>query len=99
MNLAVVLAGTAASVVALHYLATTDPKRRRVFHLPVARRRRAGAAWVVAVLPGVVAATVGGAGSFFVWFGAVSILGWVLAATRPGRATTFCGVVRGQSSK
>jgi hypothetical protein len=80
-----VLFGTAVSLAALGYLAATDPKRRRSFRLPPAGPRQAGVAWIVALAPGALVAAVGGAGGLFVWFGAVSVLGWGIAALPPGR--------------
>ncbi|MFO1210737.1 MAG: hypothetical protein U1E40_16225 [Amaricoccus sp.] len=89
-----VVVASLLSLAALGHLASTDPKRRRVFHRPAPRRRRAGAAWAAALLPGAAAAAVSGAGGFFVWFGAVSVCGWALAAARPGQATELCRAVR-----
>jgi hypothetical protein len=82
----VILVGTAVSLAALGYLAATDPKRRRSFRLPVAERRHAGLAWIVALAPGALVTAVGGPGGLFVWFGTVSVLGWGIAALPPGRA-------------
>jgi hypothetical protein len=78
-----ILAGTATSLAALGYLAATDPKRRRSFRLPAPGRRHPGAAWIAALAPGALVGAVGGAGAFFVWFGATSVLGWGIAASPP----------------
>ena len=93
MMLPVVLAATAISTAALGHLASTDPKRRRVFHLPAPRRRHAGAAWAATLTPGAIVAVVSGAGGLFVWLGAVSVIGWALASARPRRATGLGGMV------
>jgi hypothetical protein len=89
MSLLSALAGTAVSLAALGYLASSDPKRRRAFRLPAPERRYAGAAWAAALAPGAFVAAIGGAGSVFVWLGATSILGWGIAALPPGRAVVL----------
>ncbi len=91
--LSVTVAATAISAAALSHLAVTDPKRRRVFHLPAPRRRHAGAAWAAAFAPGVVVAEVSGAGGLLVWFGAISVLGWAVARARPHPESRLAGTV------
>lgn len=86
MTVAVTLAGTAVSLAGLGYLAATDPKRRRAFRLPPVAKRRPRLGWAAALVPGALVAALAGAGSFFVWFGAVTVVGWTLAATRPEAA-------------
>jgi hypothetical protein len=85
MSLLAVLAGSAASLAALRYLASTDPKRRRAFRLPPPKERHPRAAWTAVVASGALVATIAGAGGFFVWLGAVTVLGWAIAASRPER--------------
>ena len=86
MIVAATLAATAVSLAALGYLAATDPKRRRAFRLPPAAGRRRGSAGRrcscrASPSPGWPAA-----GGFLVWFGAVTVAGWAIAALRPQRA-------------
>ncbi len=76
---------TGFSLAAFGRLAATDPKRRRAFRLPPRDGRRPGLLWSAALLPGVLVPVWSGAGGFFVWFGAVSVAGWVVAAVSPER--------------
>ena len=84
--LAATVAGTAVSLAALGHLAATDPKRRRAFRLPPAPGGRPGLAWAAVLLPGGAVASLAGGGGFLVWFGAVTVAGWAIAARRPQRA-------------
>ena len=93
MTLLVTVFATLASVAALAYLAATDPKRRRAFRLPAAERRYPLAAWAAGLLPGVLVGAVAGAGWFFVWLGAASVLGWGVAALAPGQAGRWWAAV------
>ena len=77
------LAAVTVTLLALAYLTATDPKRRRAFKLPPTRRRFA---WPVAVLvfaPGVALLAAGQAAAFAIWLGAVTVLGWLIAARAP----------------
>lgn len=86
MIVAVTVAGSAASLAALGYLAATDPKRRRAFRLPPIAARHPGLAWAAVVAPGAAVAWLAGGGGFLVWFGAATVAGWGIAALRPQRA-------------
>lgn len=77
------LAGTAVSFAAIGYLAATDPKRRSAFRLPAAPRRHPRLAWTALLVPGAVVAGLAGGGGFLAWFGAVTVVGWTVAAVRP----------------
>lgn len=85
MSLLATAAAVGVSLGALGHLAATDPKRRRSFRLPPAGSRRAGLAWAAALLPGLLVPVWSGAAGFFAWLGAVTVAGWWLAATAPGR--------------
>jgi hypothetical protein len=85
MNLAT-LAAVGVSLAALAHLAATDPKRRRAFRLPEPGPRRPGVVWAAALLPGLLLPVSAGAGGFFVWLGAVAVLGWAIAALSPNRS-------------
>lgn len=82
------------SLAALGYLTATDPKRRRVFRLKPARRRHGRLGWAVVLLPGLLLPAVAGAGGFFVWLGATSVVGWGLAAISPTRAAATAARLR-----
>lgn len=77
------LAGTAVSFAAIGYLAATDPKRRSAFRLPPVARRHPRLAWAALLAPGAVVAALAGGGGFLAWFGAVTVVGWAVAAMRP----------------
>ncbi|MBP7001367.1 hypothetical protein [Amaricoccus sp.] len=85
MSALATMIATGVSLVAIGRLAAADPKRRRAFRLPPAGRRRPGLAWTAALLPGVLLPFWSGAGGFFVWLGAVTVAGWVVAAVSPDR--------------
>jgi hypothetical protein len=85
MSAPAILAGTATSLAALAHLAATDPKRRRAFGLEQPAEGRPRLAWTAALLPGVLVPLWAGAAGFFIWFGAVAVLGWAVAATSPTR--------------
>ncbi|MEM9289618.1 MAG: hypothetical protein AAGA36_14875 [Pseudomonadota bacterium] len=78
------LIGTAISLLALYYLRQTDPKRARAFALqPPSSARRGKIAFWVSILPGLILLFGGYVGSFFCWFGALSVAGWIIALRRP----------------
>jgi hypothetical protein len=76
------VAAVLVSLAAIAWLAATDPKRRRVFDLPPARRRPV-LAWTAALLPGAWLAWLGNGAGFVTWLGASTVLGWGLAALPP----------------
>jgi hypothetical protein len=88
MSLATV-AAVGVSLAALAHLAATDPKRRRAFRLPEPAPRRPGVVWAAALLPGLLLPVSAGAGGFFVWLGAVAVLGWAIAALSPNRSAAL----------
>ena len=84
-GLLVVLA-LAMSIAGIFYLAMTDAKRRRVFGLAAVEVRR----WVwparCAVFgPGMLLAALGNMAGFVIWLGALTVLGWTVAALPPTR--------------
>ena len=89
MSALATLGGTGVSLAALGYLAATDPKRRRAFRLPTAKRRRAGLAWAAALLAGALVPVWSGGGGFLIWFGATTVTGWGLAAISPERVSAW----------
>lgn len=86
MSAAVTIVGLCVSLAALAWIAAGDPKRLRAFRRPVTERRGVGLAWALALAPAVAVPVWGGAGGFFVWLGALTVAGWVLAAVSPDRA-------------
>ena len=79
----------AASLAGLAYLTGTDPKRRRAFRMPPATAAHPRMGWAVVLAPGLFVASVAGGGGFTVWTGAVSVLGWAIAALPPERTAWF----------
>lgn len=74
------------SLAGLGYLAWTDPKRRRVHGIPLPQRRRfLWPARVVVFGPGLLLTGLGHWSGLAIWAGAVTTLGWVLAALSPAR--------------
>ena len=92
MSILAIVTAVAASTAALAYLAAGDAKRRRVFGLSPLERK-AWQTWLA--IAGVLAPAVlllyggGGGAGFAVWCGAVSVVGWALAATSPAQATAM----------
>lgn len=83
------------SVAALIHLAHTDPKRRRVFGLAEYDGRR----WTypslaLLALPGVLLLVSGNGAGFTVWLGALTVLGWGVAALDPHRSAAVGADVR-----
>lgn len=74
----------AATTAALAYLAATDPKRRRAFGLaPWHRPRHATVAWSIALGVGPILLAAGTASDVVVWLGAITVIGWGIAAVNP----------------
>jgi hypothetical protein len=83
------------SLAAIVWLATTDPKRRRSFHLgPRRGRRRTGLAWTIVLLPGLLVPFGGGSAGFVLWLAVVSVVGWGLAAIPPDRPAALLAAAR-----
>ncbi|MEM9248835.1 MAG: hypothetical protein AAGB05_09095 [Pseudomonadota bacterium] len=80
-----VIAGlTGLSLAGLGYMAVTDPKRRRVFRQPpLTGRRWLWPARVAVFAPAAVLVALGHWSGLMIWAGAVSVLGWAMAAVRP----------------
>ncbi|MEL6206231.1 MAG: hypothetical protein AAFR47_13115 [Pseudomonadota bacterium] len=84
MNGLAILGLIGVSLAGLGYMAVTDAKRRRVFDLPAFTGRR----WLwparAAVFgPGLVLAAAGHWSGATIWAGAVTVLGWAMAALPP----------------
>ena len=87
MTVIAYIAAIAVTLVALAYLASTDPKRRRVANLPTYEgKRRAVFALLSALLPGIALIVMGDGAGLVVWLGATTILGWGVAALPPERS-------------
>lgn len=76
------LSAVAVTLLGLAYLTATDPKRRRAFKLPP-HRRLVLPAFVLVLAPGVVLLVFGQGAAFVMWLGAVTVLGWLVAARAP----------------
>ncbi|MFT3974234.1 MAG: hypothetical protein QM699_12520 [Amaricoccus sp.] len=74
-----------ASLAGLAYLTGTDPKRRRAFRLPPAASSHPRLGWAAVLGPGIVLPVFAGGGGFTIWIGAVSVIGWAMAALPPER--------------
>ncbi|MEM9439395.1 MAG: hypothetical protein AAGA73_03025 [Pseudomonadota bacterium] len=88
MSFALVFALIAISLVGLGYLATTDPKRRRSHGL--ASLERQPLVWpsrVATFGPGILLIIVGHWSGLAIWAGAVTVLGWIIAALPPAQYT------------
>jgi len=83
--MAATLAAIAVSLAGVGYLAGTDPKRRRAFRLPPAARSSPRLGWALVLAPGVLLPFAAGGAGFTVWIGAVSVVGWAIAALPPER--------------
>ena len=95
MSALATLGGTALSLAALGWLAANDPKRRRAFDLAAhPGPRRAGVAWTLAFLPGLLVPFWSGGAGLVLWLGAVSVAGWVLAAVSPDRSAAWLRSLR-----
>lgn len=88
MTVPVTLAAVAVTLLALAHLTATDPKRRRAFKLPPPRRRFAWPAGVLALAPGAALLAAGAGAAFVIWLGAITVLGWLIAARTPAATTT-----------
>ena len=68
------------SLMGLGYLALTDPKRRRIAHVPKQSPvvRIASLGWSVVALPGAVLLLLGEVSAFVCWLGAITVAGWLL---------------------
>lgn len=72
------------SLLALLFLRQTDPKRRRIYHLPKWDKKRfSKLAWLVSLTPGPILLIVEAYAPFIMWFAAYSFLGWVIALPKP----------------
>lgn len=83
--MAATVSAIAVSLAGLAYLTGSDPKRRRAFRLPPAAAAHPRIGWAAVLLPGLVLPFVAGGGGFTVWIGAVSVIGWAIAALPPER--------------
>lgn len=84
-TLSLFLAVSAVSLLAVVYLLYTDAKRIRVFRLNRARGlpRYRRAAWALAFAPGAALLGAGELSAFLGWCGAITVLGWLVAARTP----------------
>lgn len=77
------LAAILVSLAGIILLIASDPKRRRVFGLPEARRRPATLACLLILAPGAALLIAGQSAAFVMWLAAVPLVGWALAAVPP----------------
>lgn len=75
---------TIISICGICYLAVTNPKRRRAFNLAILNRRRwVWAARLSIILPFLLLIFTANWSGLSIWAGAVTVLGWIVAATSP----------------
>ena len=87
MNAVFAIAAVLVSTAAVVHLTRTDPKRRRVFGLPdYENRRRTGASLALLFAPGAALLVAGDGAGFTIWLGALTVLGWGIAAMSPAQA-------------
>lgn len=80
----VIFAGIVLSLSGLAYLAATDPKRRRTHNLTkIEKRPFIWPARAATFGPGVYLTAIGHWSGLSIWAGAVTTLGWVIAAITP----------------
>lgn len=77
------LSAVAVTLLGLAYLTATDPKRRRAFKRPPPSRRLVLPAFALVFAPGVALLVFGQGAAFVMWLGAVTVLGWLVAARAP----------------
>jgi hypothetical protein len=86
MNSLIPIVAVAVSLAALAYIAAGDAKRRRAFGLPENGPER-GRIWLGLAgvcLPAVQLLHIGHGAGFVIWCSAMSVAGWLLAASPPG---------------
>lgn len=72
------------SLLCLLYLRNTDPKRRRVYRLPVLEKARwPSLGWLMCLLPGAVLLYAENYAALIMWFAALSVVGWCIALPKP----------------
>lgn len=95
MYILTLFAALAVSTAVLIHLARTDPKRRRVFGLPEHQGRRwTKASVAVLIAPGIALLATGDAAGFTIWLGALTVIGWGIAALNPGRSAAVGAAFR-----
>lgn len=100
MDVFVVIAALSIGVAALIHLARTDPKRRRVFGLPAhVGPRRTRIALAALIVPGIGLLALGNGAGFTVWLGALTVLGWGVAALDPVRSQALLSRAAGMTGK
>ena len=79
------LSACAVSGLAIVYLLLIDDKRIRAFRLSRPRKLPAykGAGWMLLLSPGLILPMTGQLSAFLSWFGAVTLLGWLVAMKQP----------------
>ncbi|MEM8553497.1 MAG: hypothetical protein AAGF71_01590 [Pseudomonadota bacterium] len=82
----ILTASIVLSLVGLVYLASTDPKRRRAHgQSPVNRRLFLWPARLFVFGPGIVLIAIAHWSGLAIWAGAVTVLGWIMAAVSPSQ--------------
>ena len=83
MTTLVTLTAVVMTLLGLVYLTITDPKRRRAFKLGPRDRGFAIPAYCLVFGPGPALLIAGEGAAFVIWFGVVTVAGWLLAARTP----------------
>lgn len=84
----------AITMVGLGHLVLTDPKRRRVLgQSPYIGKRRIWLARILVWAPGIAAAVAGQLVLFVIWLGALTLLGYAIAAAPAGSSALIRGFV------
>lgn len=96
-----VIVALCMSVAVLAYLAHTDPKRRRVFGEPAYEKpRHVRLSLGLLAVPGILLLWAGDGAGLTIWLGALTVLGWGVAAVSPQgaeRVRSRVAAIAGQS--
>lgn len=96
MSMGAVFALTLVSLIGLGYLAWSDPKRRRTFReTKLERRPLLWPARAALFGPGALLVAIGHWSGLTIWAGAVTVLGWIMAAISPAAYARFGSELRG----
>lgn len=83
-SVAITLIALLFSATAMFYLRHTDAKRRRSHRLAAwPQKRYAKTAWALSLLPGAILLLTKTSAAFIMWFAAFSLIGWLIALSKP----------------
>lgn len=92
-----IFVGIPLSLGGLAYLGWTDPKRRRTHDLPkIERRPFAWLARLATLGPGIYLTLIGHWSGLTIWAGAITTLGWIMAAITPDTYAKLSADIRTQ---